>query len=164
MWPNQKALLPQKVAFPSYRNFRQAVYYNDHNNGVETLFRVKHIRFLPLSITWFKPDGCKAINIIGQVFEVSAVCVPNTNTCTLKYYIKTLVENFDINNKKHIYYLIYLNSTWSNCNCWKHVQHSFLDDLEAKGFFITRADRQRVKPINKFHFHSLVPYCQLDEV
>ena len=31
----------------------------------------------------------------------------------------------------------------------KHVQHSFLDDLEAKGFFISRFERQRAKPIDK---------------
>lgn len=57
-----------------------------------------------------------------------------------------------------------MDSTWSNCNCWKHVQHSFLNDLEAKGLFISRADRQRVKPFNKLHLHSLVPHCRLDEV
>lgn len=117
--------------------------------------------FLPLSITRFKPDRGEAINIICQIFEVSTVCVPNTDTCTCKRYIKTLMEHFAL-NKPHFYTLINLDSTWCNCYCWKHVQHSFLNDLEAKGLFISRAHRQRVKPINKLYLHSLVPHSRLD--
>lgn len=81
-----------------------------------------------LSITWFKPDRDEAINITGQVFEVSTVCVPNTDT-------------------------------WSNRNGWKHVQHSFFNDLEAKGYFIRGADRERIKPFNKLYRHTVIPYC-----
>lgn len=54
------------------------------------LIRTTADRFLPLSITWFKPQRCKAINIIGQVSEVSAVCVPDTDTCTFKLWINTV--------------------------------------------------------------------------
>lgn len=125
------------------------------------LFSARHIRFLPLSITWFKPDRGEAINIIGQVFEVSAVCVPNTDTCTFKYYIKTLKKYFDL----YLYEITSdLISTWSNCNGWKHVQHSFLNDLEAKGHFIRGADRERIKPVNKLYLHTVVAYCRLNEV
>lgn len=56
-----------------------------------------------------------------------------------------------------------MDSTWSNRNCWKDFQHTFLNDLEAKGLFISRADRQRVKSIKKLYLHTLVPYCRLDE-
>lgn len=55
------------------------------------------------------------------------------------------------------------DSTWSYCHRWKHIQNSFLDDLKAKGPFISRADWQRVKAINKLHFHSGVPDCRLNE-
>lgn len=44
-------------------------------------------RSLPLSITRFKPERGEAINIFGQVFEMSTVCVANTNTCTCKKQI-----------------------------------------------------------------------------
>lgn len=62
------------------------------------LFSVRHTRFLPLGITWSKPHRGEAINIIRQVFKVSTICVPNTDPCTSKRYIKTLVGYSGINN------------------------------------------------------------------
>lgn len=59
---------------------------------------------------------------------------------------------------------LHLVSTWSNCDCWEHVQHCFLNDLEAKGPLIGGAHRQRVKPFNELHLHTVVPNCRLDEV
>lgn len=55
--------------------------------------------FLPLSITWFKPNRGKAINITGQIFEVPTVCVANTNTCMWlkKQNIKGTFCNSQIN-------------------------------------------------------------------
>ena len=67
-------------------------------------------------------------------------------------------------NKPDLYNHIYLDSTWSNRNCWKQVQHSFLYDLIAKGHLIRGADGQRVKSMNEFYFHSLVSDGSLYEV
>lgn len=54
--------------------------------------------------------------------------------------------------------------TWSNCYCRKQVQNGLLNDLEAEGFVVGGADRQRVKPINQFNADSLVSHRGLDEV
>lgn len=53
------------------------------------IFSVRQTRFLPLSVTWCKPDRQEAINILGQVFKVLSVCVRNTNTCKFKHTKKT---------------------------------------------------------------------------
>lgn len=58
--------------------------------------------FLPLSIPWFKPDRGEAVNIIGQVFEVSTVSVANTDTCIFSQTLqcmKQLMQCFELNNQ-----------------------------------------------------------------
>lgn len=67
-------------------------------SSLKTIFLFS-VFFLPLSITWFKPDRGEAINIAGQVSEVSTVCVTNTDTCAFKHYVSTLMGYFDMINQ-----------------------------------------------------------------
>lgn len=40
---------------------------------------------VPLGVPWSDPGRCKAIDVLGQVSVVAAVCVPDADTCTLEY-------------------------------------------------------------------------------
>lgn len=85
--------------------------------------------------------------------------MPADSKIISKYFRNNLTKIIKISS-----YHFYLDSTWGNCNTWKHGQDCFFNDLEPKGGFIIAADRQRVKPIYQLYLHTFIPYCGLDEV